>query len=404
MRAEKFYLGIDTGGTHTDAVVFDPELNSVVITAKAETTHHDLAIGISEVLEKLARLDCPGGLSAIGRIHLSTTLATNAIAENKGRRVGLILMGYDQEQAEVGRLVAELPQVSPVFVDGSHDYYGVENEPLDKAALLSAVEELEPEVTGWAVSGFFSVKNPAHEMEAAGLIRSLSSKPVTMGRDLTGRLDAMRRAATAALNAGLVGIIGSLLDAVNTSALKVGLKARLMVVKGDGSLVSEEWARTKPIETVVSGPAAGLVGARLLSRGFLNKDERNFWVLDVGGTTSDLALVKNGLPAVNPNGARVGEWETMTLAVETRTRGLGGDSLVAFEKGRIVLGPRRVLPLCRLARRWPKVVDQLRGQKELGTPATVAGCFFVPGTPPDPGLSRDEQDIIKAMEPPRLPI
>ena len=136
MRAEKFYLGIDTGGTHTDAVVFDPELNSVVITAKAETTHHDLAIGISEVLEKLARLDCPGGLSAIGRIHLSTTLATNAIAENKGRRVGLILMGYDQEQAEVGRLVAELPQVSPVFVDGSHDYYGVENEPLDKAALL----------------------------------------------------------------------------------------------------------------------------------------------------------------------------------------------------------------------------------------------------------------------------
>ena len=286
MRAEKFYLGIDTGGTHTDAVVFDPELNSVVITAKAETTHHDLAIGISEVLEKLARLDCPGGLSAIGRIHLSTTLATNAIAENKGRRVGLILMGYDQEQAEVGRLVAELPQVSPVFVDGSHDYYGVENEPLDKAALLSAVEELEPEVTGWAVSGFFSVKNPAHEMEAAGLIRSLSSKPVTMGRDLTGRLDAMRRAATAALNAGLVGIIGSLLDAVNTSALKVGLKARLMVVKGDGSLVSEEWARTKPIETLVSGPAAGLVGAGLLSPGLWNTDERNFLDLDGGGTTS----------------------------------------------------------------------------------------------------------------------
>ena len=398
MIGKKYYLGIDTGGTHTDAVVFDPDLKSVVITAKAETTHHDLAIGISEVLAKLASLDWSGGLQAVDRIHLSTTLATNAIAENQGRRVGLILMGYDREQAEVCNLISKLPQVAPVFISGGHDYYGVETEPLDKEALLAAVEKLEEDVTGWAVSGFFSVKNPAHEMEAARLIKNISSKPVTMGRDLTGRLDAMRRAATAALNAGLVVIIGRLLDAVKASAAQAGLSARLMVVKGDGSLVSEEWARIRPIETVVSGPAAGLVGARLLSRGFLNSNERDLWVLDVGGTTSDLALVKDGLPAVNPNGAKVGEWETMTMAVETRTRGLGGDSLVAFEKGQVVLGPRRVLPLCRLARRWPKVVDILRSQKAQSTPATVAGCFFVPGSPPDPGLSRDEMDIIKAME------
>ena len=398
MSEKKYYLGIDTGGTHTDAVVFDYELKSVVTTAKAETTHHDLAIGISEVLHKLSRLDWPGGLSSIERIHLSTTLATNAIAESQGRRVGLILMGYDQDQTEVSSLVANLPQVAPVFLAGGHDYYGVETEPLDKTALLAAVKELDEEVTGWAVSGFFSVKNPAHEMEAASLIKTISDKPVTLGRDLTGRLDAVRRAATAALNAGLVVIIGRLLDAVNASARQAGMSARLMVVKGDGSLVSEEWARARPIETVVSGPAAGLVGARLLSRGFLNADERDLWVLDVGGTTSDLALVRDGLPAVNPNGARVGEWETMTMAVETRTRGLGGDSLVAFEKGRVFLGPRRVLPLCRLAKRWPKVADILRGQKAQMTPATVAGCFFIPGAPPDPGLTGDEEDIIRAME------
>ncbi len=397
--SEKYYLGIDTGGTHTDAVVFDPLTRAVVASAKAETTHHDLVLGISEALDRVSRLKWPGGLAAIDRIHLSTTLATNAIAENLGRRVGLILMGYDQDQAEVRELIAQLPQVSPVFVAGGHDFYGRREAPLDEAAVLAAARELEPQVSGWAVSGFFSVKNPEHEMTVAGLLRSISPKPVTLGRDLTGRLDAVRRAATAALNAGLVVIIGSLLDAVKAAASAAGLTARLMVVKGDGSLVSEEWAREKPIETVVSGPAAGLVGARLLSRGFLSPKERNLWVLDVGGTTSDLALVKDGLPAVNPNGARVGNWETMTLAVETRTRGLGGDSLVAVDsQGHITLGPRRVLPLCRLATRWPKVVETLRFQKSMITPATVAGCFFLPGVPPEPGLSDDELEVLAALE------
>ncbi|MDL2259480.1 hydantoinase/oxoprolinase family protein [Deltaproteobacteria bacterium OttesenSCG-928-K17] len=395
---KKYYLGIDTGGTHTDAVVFDPVLKNVAATAKAETTHHDLAIGITDVFRKLADLQWDGGLAAIDRIHLSTTLATNAIAENKGRRVGLILMGYDKDQSEVRELISGLPRVSPVFIGGRHDFYGREEEPLDEKALRAAVQAMDNEVSGWAVSGFFSVKNPAHEMRAAAAIGEISSKSVTMGRDLTGRLDAVRRAATAALNAGLVSIIGSLLDAVKSAAEGFGLKARLMVVKGDGTLVSEQWAREKPIETVVSGPAAGLVGAKLLARNFLAPGEDNLWVLDVGGTTSDLALVEKGLPAVNPNGARVGDWETMTMAVETRTRGLGGDSLVTLtSQGEIILGPRRVMPLCRLARRWPKVVETLKYQKVNSTPSTVAGCFFVPGTPPEPGMNADEMAIINAM-------
>ena len=396
---KKYFLGIDTGGTHTDVVVYDPVTRDVAATAKAETTHHDLVLGISEALGRLTKLNWEGGINAVSRIHLSTTLATNAIAEKLGHRVGLILMGYDQDQTEVRRLVAELPQVNPAFVAGSHDFYGRESETLDEAALTAAVRELEPTVSGWAVSGFFSVKNPQHEISAARLIKSLSAKPVTLGRDLTGRLDAVRRAATAALNAGLVIIIGRLLDAVREAALGAGLSAKLMVVKGDGSLVSEEWARERPIETVVSGPAAGLVGARVLSRGFLSPRERNLWVLDIGGTTSDLALVRDGLPAVNPNGARVGDWETMTLAVETRTRGLGGDSLAALgSQGQITLGPRRVLPLCRLALSWPRTLITLRHQKSLAVPATVAGCFFLPGVPPEPGLSRDEEDILKALE------
>lgn len=395
----KYYLGIDTGGTHTDAVVFDPITRGVVVSAKAETTHHNLVLGISEALRRLNQLSFDGGLSAIARIHLSTTLATNAIAENLGGQVGLVLMGYDEEQKEVRLLSANLPRMAPVFVPGRHDFYGHEEEPLDEQALAEAVRRLDAEVAGWAVSGFFSVKNPDHEFRAAEIIKSISAKPVTMGRDLTGQLNAVRRAVTAALNASLVVIIGRLLDAVKKAAADNGLaEAKLMVVKGDGSLVSEEWAREKPIETVVSGPAAGLVGARVLSRGFLSKEERNLWVMDIGGTTCDLAMVKDGLPDVNPNGARVGQWDTMTVAVETQTRGLGGDSLVVMDgRGRITLGPRRVLPLCRLARHWPEVLPVLRRQKSLNAPATVAGCFFIPGTPPEPGMSRDEEAILDAL-------
>ena len=397
---KKYFLGIDTGGTHTDVVVYAPIGQEVVATAKAETTHHDLAIGITQALNNLQELSWDGGMDAIERIHLSTTLATNAIAENLGNRVGLILMGYDQNQGEVRRLIASLPQVTPIFLSGHHDFYGREIEPLDSKAIVQAVKSLDQDVSGWAISGFFSVKNPAHELAASDLIRSLSQNPITIGSDLTGRLDAIRRAATAALNAGLVIIIGRLLDAVKVAATSVGLgSTSLMVVKGDGSLVSEEWARSKPIETVVSGPAAGLVGASLLCRGFLNKDEKDLWVMDVGGTTCDLAYLKNGLPAVNPDGAKVGSWNTMTLAVETRTRGLGGDSLVNIDSaGKVTLGPRRVLPLCRLASNWPKALDTLNFQVSIGAPATTAGIFFIPGSPPEQGMSQDEMAIIEAME------
>ncbi|MDR1920984.1 MAG: hydantoinase/oxoprolinase family protein, partial [Candidatus Adiutrix sp.] len=397
--SKKLYLGIDAGGTHTDVAVFDPTSKSVVVSAKAETTHHDLSQGISKALAALGRLNWDGGFQAIERFNLSTTLATNSIAEGLSNRIGLILMGYDRDQEAVRRLVDELPLASPVFVAGSHNFYGRQEEPLDEAAIVEAVRALEARVSGWAVSGFFSVKNPGHEMRAARLIKTISAKPVTLGRDLTGQLDAVRRAATAALNAGLVLIINRLLDAVKKSAAEMGLgAAKLMVVKGDGSLVSEEWAREKPIETVVSGPAAGLVGARALARGFLSAEEKDLWVLDVGGTTTDMAFVRAGLPAVNPNGARVGKWKTMTVAVETKTRGLGGDSLTVIDAaGLISLGPRRVLPLCRLAKTWPEALETLRLQKLLNTPSTAAGYFFVPGTPPEPGLNEDESAILAAM-------
>ncbi len=398
--AGKLILGIDTGGTHTDAVVFELNSRHILASAKAPTTHHNLAIGISGVIDLISRQSWPGGLEAIEQIHLSTTLATNAITEGQSSRVGLILVGYDPQQEAVRLLGEKLSLAHCFFVDGGHDYYGREVRPLDEEKVQEIIASQQGQLSAWAISGLFSVKNPAHELRCAELIRA--SEPdasITIGRDLTGQLDAVRRAATAALNAGLVVIINRLLNAVKQSAENCGLSsARLMVVKGDGTLVSEKWARTKPIETVVSGPAASLVGAKILADGFLEPHERDLWVMDVGGTTCDMALVKDGLPAVNANGAKVGSWNTMTVAVQTRTTGLGGDSYIRLDNDKsILVGPRRVLPLCRLARLWPSALETLQTQVYQRRSLSQTGCFFFPGIPPEPGLNESEKTVLAAM-------
>ena len=392
-------LGLDTGGTHTDAVVYDAQTHSILATAKDLTTHHDLAIGVCGALKNLQKVKWEGGLEDVALVNISTTLATNTVAEGLGSRVGLVLIGYDQNHKVVTDLTENLPRVETVFVDGGHDFYGRQVAPLDEEKLLAEVKKLDETVEAWAVSSFFSVKNSSHEIAAENIIKAVSKSPVTLGRTLTGEINAVRRAATAALNAGLVGVINRLLNAVKKTIDDMGMKARLMVVKGDGSLVSEAWARERPIETVVSGPAAGLVGARTLTRGFLEPEEKNLWVMDVGGTTTDLAFIYNGLPKVNANGAKVGAWDTMTTAVETRTRGLGGDSLVTVDKfGEITIGPRRVLPLCRLGEKYPTIIQHMNYYKNVKRSNEMATYFFLPGAPEGPGMSDAERDIVAAMK------
>jgi N-methylhydantoinase A/oxoprolinase/acetone carboxylase beta subunit len=170
-----------------------------------------------------------------------------------------------------------------------------------------------------------------------------------------------------------------------------------MVVKGDGGMVGERWARTRPIETVVSGPAAGLVGAMRLARGFLAPYEKDLWVLDIGGTTSDLAHLKDGGPEISGDGAMVGQWHTMVQAVGIHTRGLGGDSLVEVPPtGELLIGPRRVLPLCRLEELHPgSVTSSGTGL----TPTREAQLtFLLPNLPPGPDLGEDERDILELLD------
>ncbi|MFO1057997.1 MAG: hydantoinase/oxoprolinase family protein [Dongiaceae bacterium] len=356
-------LGFDTGGTYTDAVLYDPA-RGVVASAKALTTKHDLAIGLAGAFAGVrAAIDAP-----IVLVSLSTTLATNALVEGHGSPVGLLLLGYPASVLEKPPLAAALGEDPALLLAGGHDPLGEEQAPLDLAAVRAAVEGLAGRVAAFAVSGFFSVRNPAHEIAVRRLIREATDRPVTCGHELSARLDAPRRALTALLNARLIPQLQALIAAVRGLLAESAIGAPLMVVKGDGSLVGAEVAALSPVETILSGPAASVVGAHHLA------GVDDVFVSDIGGTTTDIALLRGGRPVLNREGAVVGGFRTMVEAVEVRTYGLGGDSEVHATDGGLRLGPRRVVPLGLAAIQHPFVLATLERQL-AGEPGEQDGRF-----------------------------
>ncbi len=347
-------LGIDTGGTYTDAVLLD-STRGVISAAKAITTKHDLSVGIQNAVQKAIPQPPPD----IQLVSLSSTLATNAIVEGKGSPICLLLIGYDP------RIVADMglerftASKRIIFIQGGHTINGDEQHPLDIDAARQAILSHAPQVAAFAISGYFGVRNPVHELRVKRLARRLTGLPVTCGHELTANLNAPRRALTVALNARLIRLSQQLILAVGEMLAIQGIHAPLMVVKGDGSLMDAKGVLERPVETILSGPAASVIGARYLS------NVGDVFVIDMGGTTTDIAALRNGSPALNLEGAKVGGYQTMVEAVDVHTIGLGGDSEIHLDKsGNLCVGPRRVVPLSLLAMQYPMVVDTLRRQSE----------------------------------------
>ena len=388
-------LGLDTGGTYTDAVLFDPApglKGGVLASAKALTTKHDLSIGLKGAMERvLAHM--PGGMAPadIALVSISTTLATNAIVESHGAPICLILIGYDAKALERANLKQALGSDPVVFIEGGHKPSGDEQAGLDLAAARKAILQYSSKVAAFAVSGYFSVRNPAHELALRDLIRELTDRPVSCGHELTSKLDAPRRALTCALNARLIPQLQQLIRAVAGLMAEQGIGAPLMVVKGDGSLMDQSVALACPVETILSGPAASLVGARHLS------GEETVIVSDMGGTTTDIAMLKNGRPVLNQEGATVGGWKTMVEAVAVHTYGIGGDSEVRIDEHHgFMVGPRRVVPVSLLAMQYPAVLNMLREQDASDEMMPYRGQFALRQRPLDTGaggLSAGQQQV-----------
>ncbi len=333
-------LGIDTGGTYTDAVLFS-ETHGVVAKAKALTTRHDLSVGIAGAVEAVLQ-QAKAPASAIGLVSLSTTLATNALVEGQGGRAGLVMIGFGPEDLKRDGLQEALGTDPVIFLPGGHNVHGGETL-LDMTLLDEALPQLTTQVSSFAVAGYFAVRNPAHEQRVRDRIREVSHLPVTCSHELSSKLGGPRRALTTLLNARLVSMIDRLIGACEGFLKTRGIDVPMMVVRGDGALISAAEARLRPIETILSGPAASLVGARHLT------GLDNAVVSDIGGTTTDVAVLDKGRPRLDGEGAVVGGFRTMVEAVAMRTFGLGGDSEVRINdrglQAKIDLGPRRFLPL-----------------------------------------------------------
>lgn len=394
--AAPIFLGIDTGGTYTDAVLW-AEGEGVVAKAKSLTTRHDLAEGISgavdAVLDKAA-IDP----SAIKLVSMSTTLATNALVEGQGGRVALVMIGFSAADMERDGLKTALGSDPVVFCSGGHDVHG-NAQPLDLAGLEAALPELGGSVSGFAVCAYFATRNPAHENAAREMIRQATGLPVTASHELTSKLGGPRRALTTLLNARLIAMIDRLVAATEGFLNKRGIEAPLMVVRGDGALVSAAFARARPIETILSGPAASLVGARHMT----GLDDA--MVSDIGGTTTDVAVLDKGKPRLDPEGATVGGYRTMVEAVAMRTFGLGGDSEITLEDAglapRIQLGPRRLVPLALAGVKHEAVIrEHLERQLRASNPGRMDGRFaFRTGVPERlaAGLTAPEQKLYDAL-------
>ena len=336
----KIGLGIDAGGTYTDTVIYDLGQGSTICKNKALTTKWDFTLGIGEAMagldqEKLHRVEM---------VSLSTTLATNAIVEDEGQKVGMIIMPpYGRFEPE------DIPYEPKAVISGQLEITGKEISPVDEEEVKRIVRQmvLKEDVKAFAVSGYAGAVNPAHELKVKRIIREETGLFVTCGHELSDILNFKTRAHTAMLNARIIPKLAKLLLDLEKVLARLGIFAPIVVVKGDGTLMSAEMAKERPVETILSGPAASVAGARHLT------GLKNALVVDMGGTTTDTAALAGGMVSVCATGSKIGGHKTHVKALEIRTVGLGGDSLIQWEKGKFNIGPRRVAPIAWLGATYP---------------------------------------------------
>ena len=382
-----FFLGIDTGGTYTDAVLID-DSRHIVAAAKSLTTRFDLAQGISAALDQLDATR----LARTSLVSLSTTLTTNSVVEGKGAPVCALLAGYDEAQVKASSLAPLIGAEAIACIAGGHDALGQEAQALDLDAARSAILQHAPRVSAFAVSATFSVRNPAHEQQLRALVHQLCDRPVTCGHELASSLGAPRRALTAALNARMVSYITHLIESVQQVLAARAIDAPLMVVKGDGTLVNAATALQRPVTTVLSGPAASVIGACALS------GQQRAVVADMGGTTTDIAVVRDGSPELSAEGALVGHWRPMVEAVKVYAIGLGGDSEVRFAGGHgMAIGPRRVVPLSLLGHEHPQALVTLERQ-QAESPHAAQARFVQRWQADDAAIARLSDIELEAWE------
>lgn len=346
------FLGIDAGGTHTDAVLV--HAGRVLAVAKVPTCHEDLPSSIRAVLRALAE---DADLSRVERVTLGTTLAVNAIVQGRADRVELVLTagpGLSPARFALGDQVYIVP--------GGLDHRGVEVVPLDVEGFtrrLRATPGDGPRT--FAVVGKFSPRNPAHEEALGAVCAKLGA--VSQGHQLSGQLNFPRRIASTYYNAAVGRLHGCFLDAVEAALAEAGIQAPVRLLKADGGAVALPVSRQRPVESILSGPAASVMGAMALG-----VPQGDSLLLDMGGTTTDIALFADGSPVVDREGMLLHGRRTLVRALASVSVGVGGDSRLRLCEGTVRVGPVREGPAAAFGGARATFLDvlNLRGEAGVG--------------------------------------
>lgn len=341
-------LGIDTGGTCTDAVLFHMDNRQVLSWGKTQTTKHNLEQGIGTAIGQLDK----ELLSQVELVSLSTTLATNACVEGRGGRVKLLFIGVDPKVVE--------DTYEKYGFTSTEDFLYLPGEP--KAGMEPDFSHLEAMaqagefagVGGIAISQLFAARNGgAYEEQAKAILEKYYDVPIICAYQLFPDLNAITRGAGAYLNAQLIPLIESFLCAVKEVLKKWQIDAPIYIVRSDGSLMNENFTRKNPVETLLCGPAASALGGAYLA------EASDALIIDIGGTTTDVAVMNQDMLKSVTDGISIGSWKTFVKGMYVDTFGLGGDSGLKIEQRKLVLADYRLMPVSMAAHDYPELKGRI---------------------------------------------
>jgi N-methylhydantoinase A/oxoprolinase/acetone carboxylase beta subunit len=337
-------LGIDVGGTHTDAVLVENfELKKKV---KVPTDNANI---MSSLLSAAQKIISGENINNIKRIVLSTTISTNAIIQNKIDRVAMVLLGGP------GLAPSTLsPGKNAFFISGYINHRGVEVQSLNSDEIRQVSQNLQLEnIRQIGIVGKFSTRNPQQELDVAGILEN-DQRQFSLGHRLSGRLNFPRRIATTYLNAAINNIYGNFINEVKKFVCQVAGDIPVYILKADGGTILIDQSLSCPVQTIHSGPAASIMG--LLATAQIKEDAV---ALDIGGTTTDISVFAGGDPLLEPSGITINEQKTLIRGLYTKSIGVGGDSSVCIENGEICIGPERRGPAAALGGEIPTPTDAM---------------------------------------------
>ena len=338
-------LGLDVGGTFTDAVIIDG--HRVVATAKRRTTKDNLMNGIGEALDAVLE---GYDTSNIEQVTLSTTVVTNTIVEEKEQVVDLYVV------TGPGRNVDDIFPVKPIYLQGYTDHRGivVERTPADAVRGIANMVQTRSGTDLAAVSAKFGVRNPQEELSITEELKN-TYHAISNGSLLSGSLNFPRRTISAYFNSAVTPVFTVFKKNVEDALSARNIVAPLHILKADGGSLPVEHMVSRPVETAFTGPAATVLGLSAL--GVIGN--QHTVALDIGGTTTDISLWKHGRPLMTKNGVSIREYPSAVRSFAVTSVGIGGESVVRLKNGNLTVGPERVGPSVALGGVEPTLGDAL---------------------------------------------